>query len=35
MTVLSALEMTLFDLGFAFELGSGIRAAQSSFLATA
>jgi aspartate aminotransferase-like enzyme len=34
-TILSALEMTLFDFGFQFELGSGIRAAQASFLTTA
>jgi aspartate aminotransferase-like enzyme len=33
-TILSALEMTLFDFGFQFELGSGIRAAQASFLTT-
>ena len=33
-TILSALEMTLFDFGFQFELGSGIRAAQASFLMT-
>ena len=34
-TILSALEMTLFDCGYRFELGSGVRAAQTSFLATA
>jgi len=33
-TILSALEMTLFDFGFQFELGSGIHAAQASFLTT-
>jgi aspartate aminotransferase-like enzyme len=33
-TILSALEMTLFDFGFQFELGSGIRATQASFLTT-
>jgi aspartate aminotransferase-like enzyme len=35
MTVLSALEMTLFDSGHEFEIGSGLRAAQASFLTTA
>jgi aspartate aminotransferase-like enzyme len=33
-TIASALEMTLADCGFAIELGSGIRAAQASFLMT-
>jgi serine---pyruvate transaminase len=28
-TALSALEMTLADLGYAFEAGSGVRAAQA------
>lgn len=34
-TIISALEMTLVDCGFTFELGSGLRAAQASFLTTA
>jgi serine---pyruvate transaminase len=33
-TMLSALEMALVDCGFAFELGSGVRAAMASFLTT-
>ena len=35
LTMLSALEMALVDCGFTFELGSGMRAAQASFLTTA
>lgn len=34
-TMVSALEMTLSDCGFAFEQGSGVRATQTSFLMTA
>ena len=34
-TILSALEMTLCDCGYRIELGSGVRAAQASFLTTA
>jgi aspartate aminotransferase-like enzyme len=34
-TIISALEMTLSDCGFAFEQGSGVRATQASFLMTA
>ena len=34
-TMISALEMTLFESGFSFELGAGLRAAQASFLTTA
>jgi serine---pyruvate transaminase len=33
-SMLSALEMTLVDCGFSFELGSGVRAAMVSFLTT-
>jgi aspartate aminotransferase-like enzyme len=33
-TMLAALEMTLEDCGFSFELGSGVRAAMASFLTT-
>jgi hypothetical protein len=33
--MLSALEMTLADCGYGFEPGSGIQAAQASFLKSA
>lgn len=34
-TMVAALEMVLFESGYSFELGSGLRAAQASFLTTA